>query len=82
MRHVDGAPIGTRGGLSVIYNFPLDAEYVFKMTFYYSVDGPLYGKSQGKTQQIEVSINGARVACWTSIRTAPNGTICRLRRSR
>ena len=42
------APCGTRGGLSVIHQFPIDAEYVFKMTFYYSVDGPLFGKSQGK----------------------------------
>jgi len=80
MRHVDGAPIGTRGGLSVVYNFPLDAEYVFKMTFYYSVDGPLFGKSQGKTQQLEVSINGARVALldidpnrtkWDDLQTPP-----------
>jgi cytochrome c551/c552 len=79
-RHVEGAPIGTRGGLSVVYDFPLDAEYVFKMTFYYSVDGPLYGKSQGKGQQIEVSVNGARVALldvdpkrtkWDDLQTPP-----------
>src|ERR1700677_2949361 len=62
MRHVEGAPIGTRGGLSVIHDFPLDAEYTFKMTFYYSVDGPLFGKSQGKGEQLEISINGERVA--------------------
>ncbi len=80
MRHVEGAPIGTRGGTSVIYDFPLDAEYVFKMTFYYSVDGPLYGKSQGKGEQIEVSINGSRVALldidpkrtkWDDLQTPP-----------
>jgi cytochrome c553 len=80
MRHVDGAPIGTRGGMSVIHNFPVDAEYVFKMTFYYSVDGPLFGKSQGKAQQIELSINGARVALldidplrtkWDDLQTSP-----------
>jgi hypothetical protein len=80
MRHVDGAPFGTRGGLSVIHNFPIDAEYVFKMTFYYSVDGPLFGKSQGKAQQLEISINGARVALldidplrtkWDDLQTPP-----------
>jgi mono/diheme cytochrome c family protein len=80
LRHVEGAPIGTRGGLSVIHQFPIDAEYVFKMTFYYSVDGPLFGKSQGKGQQIEVSINGERVALldidpkrtkWDDLQTAP-----------
>ncbi|HTW63581.1 MAG TPA: DUF1592 domain-containing protein [Bryobacteraceae bacterium] len=79
-RHVEGTPIGTRGGMSVVYDFPLDAEYVFKMTFYYSVDGPLYGKSQGKGQQIEVSINGERVALldidpkrtkWDDLQTPP-----------
>jgi hypothetical protein len=60
--HVDGAPIGTRGGMSVIHNFPADGDYVFKLSFYYSIDGPLFGKIQGKGQQIEVSINGERVA--------------------
>jgi hypothetical protein len=79
-RHVDGTPIGTRGGISVLYDFPVDAEYVFKLTFYYSVDGPLYGKSQGNTQKIEVSVNGARAALldidpkrtkWDDMQTPP-----------
>src|SRR5271165_2001483 len=43
-RHVDGAPLGTRGGMSVVYDFPADGEYTFKITFYYSIDGPLFGK--------------------------------------
>ena len=30
MRHVEGAPIGTRGGVSVTHIFPADGEYVFK----------------------------------------------------
>ncbi len=80
MRHVEGTPFGTRGGISVVYDFPADAEYVFKMTFYYSVDGPLFGKNQGKGQQIEVSVNGARVALldidpmrtkWDDLQTPP-----------
>lgn len=64
-RHVPGAPIGTRGGLSIIHNFPVEGEYVFKLAFYYSVDGPLFGKIQGRNQQIEVSINGERVSLFT-----------------
>jgi hypothetical protein len=64
-RHVPGAPIGTRGGMSVIYNFPVDGDYVFKLGFYYSVDGPLFGKIQGRSQQVEVSINGERVSLFT-----------------
>src|SRR5882757_746863 len=62
VRHVDGAPLGTRGGISVVHNFPADGLYSFKLTFYYSLDGPLFGALQDKTQQIEVSVNGVRVA--------------------
>ncbi len=65
MRHVEGAPYGTRGGISVIYNFPADGEYVFKTLFYHDIDGPFWGKNQGKGQQIEISINGERVALMT-----------------
>jgi cytochrome c551/c552 len=61
-RHVEDTPIGTRGGISVVHNFPADGEYTFKVSFYDSLDGPLYGKNQGKSQQIEFSVNGARVA--------------------
>jgi Protein of unknown function (DUF1592)/Protein of unknown function (DUF1588)/Protein of unknown function (DUF1587)/Protein of unknown function (DUF1595)/Protein of unknown function (DUF1585) len=60
--HIDGTPFGTRGGLAVTHNFPVDGEYIFKMNFYHSLDGPLFGKSQGKGQQVEVSVDGERVA--------------------
>src|SRR5262249_6095337 len=30
VRHVEGAPLGTRGGLSVVHNFPVDGEYLFQ----------------------------------------------------
>jgi hypothetical protein len=62
VRHIEGTPEGTRGGISVLHYFPADGEYVFKTAYYHSLDGPLFGKNQGKTQQIEISINGARVA--------------------
>src|ERR1035437_10633027 len=39
-RHVDGTPFGTRGGLSVVHDFPADGEYIFKVGFYYSPTGP------------------------------------------
>ena len=61
-RHVDGTPWGTRGGISVMHDFPADGEYVFKLGFYYSPTGPLFGLNQGKGQQIEVAINGEKVA--------------------
>ena len=30
---VEGAPYGTRGGISVLHSFPADGEYIFKMGF-------------------------------------------------
>ncbi len=65
LRHVEGTPFGTRGGMSVIHDFPADGEYVFRLSLYYDICGPLWGKNQGKGQQIEVSVNGARVALVT-----------------
>jgi cytochrome c553 len=62
MRHVEGTPFGTRGGISVVHNFPADGEYTFKLIFYASLDGPLFGRNQGKGQQIEISVNRERVA--------------------
>lgn len=61
-RHVEGTPWGTRGGVSVLHDFPADGEYVFKLGFYYSPTGPLFGLNQGKGQQVEVAINGEKVA--------------------
>lgn len=61
-RHVEGTPFGTRGGISVVHDFPADGEYIFKLGFYYSPTGPLFGLNQGKGQQIEVAVNGEQVA--------------------
>jgi hypothetical protein len=61
-RHIEGTPFGTRGGIAVVHDFPADGEYVFKLGFYYSPTGPLFGLNQGKGQQIEVAVNGTRVA--------------------
>lgn len=63
LRHVEGTPYGTRGGTSVVHNFPADAEYVFRVSFYYSGLAVLYGKleMQGK-QQVDISVDGERVA--------------------
>jgi hypothetical protein len=66
MRHVDGAPMGTRGGISVIHIFPADGDYVFKASLHYEPLGGLYGRTSMSTheltEQIEISINGERVA--------------------
>ena len=68
MRHVDGAPWGTRGGVSVVHNFPADGDYTFKLTFYYDYLETLFGQtlpSNLQGQQIEVSIDGSRAAIFT-----------------
>ena len=43
--HVDGAPIGTRGGVSEIHVFPADGEYIFKAALHYEPLGGLTGRS-------------------------------------
>ncbi len=66
MAHVEGAPMGTRGGLSEVHVFPADGEYIFKAALHYEPLGGLVGRSTmstlGLTEQIDVSIDGARVA--------------------
>ena len=66
MQHVEGTPIGTRGGISVAHVFPADGEYVFKMNLHNEPLGGLYGRStmtaMGLKEKVEVSINGERAA--------------------
>ena len=61
LRHVEGAPIGTRGGTSVVHIFPADGEYTFRMMMHSIPTGQLYG-STTRGEQIEISINGEREA--------------------
>ncbi len=61
---VEGAPFGTRGGVSVIHNFPADGKYVFQLQPYAHPEGEVFGRTFG-TEQIEVSIDGERVALMT-----------------
>ena len=64
MRHVPGAPVGTRGGISVVHNFSADGEYVFKMLLHSGPTGDLFG-TPVIGEQIEVSVNGERKALLT-----------------
>ncbi len=61
MRHVDGAPMGTRGGLSVVHVFPADGEYQFRILLHSGPTGDLFGGPQAG-EQLDISINGSRVA--------------------
>ena len=65
---VEGAPYGTRGGLSVEHNFPADGEYVFRVSFHHETTGTLVGNGRNalhtnqSPEQLEISIDGERVA--------------------
>jgi mono/diheme cytochrome c family protein len=61
LRRVEGAPFGTRGGLSVLHTFPADGEYVFRMDLHSNACGVLFGGPMDG-EQLEISINGSRVA--------------------
>jgi hypothetical protein len=66
MRHVDGAPMGTRGGVSVVHTFPADGDYVVKVSMHNEPLGGIYGRTTMATmdikEQVEVSVNGERAA--------------------
>ncbi len=58
---VAGAPFGTRGGISVMHNFPADGNYIFRVMLHAAPEGELYGRDM-ENERVEVSIDGERVA--------------------
>jgi hypothetical protein len=58
----DGAPEGTRGGISVSHTFPANGEYVFAVALHASPTGQLYGAGAPFPEKIEFSVDGERVA--------------------
>jgi hypothetical protein len=60
-QHVPGAPLGTRGGVSAIHNFPADGDYGFRLMLHSIPTGQLFG-STVKGEQLEISIDGERKA--------------------
>jgi hypothetical protein len=59
-RHIEGLPLGTRGGILIRHNFPVDGEYLFKFSLLKVNFGPRYGGA-AKGEQLEMSVNGERV---------------------
>jgi hypothetical protein len=56
--HIDGLPLGTRGGMLIQHVFPLDGEYDFRI----ARSGAGVGQaSVGGDEEIEISVNGERV---------------------
>ena len=57
--HLDGQPLGTRGGLSVVHVFPLDAEYEVRV----GRGGGGFGlEALGGDEEVEITLNGERAA--------------------
>lgn len=59
---VEGAPFGTRGGTSVVHNFPADGSYVFSIIFEHTTTGAGFAGQLARGERIEVSIDGEPVA--------------------
>jgi hypothetical protein len=57
--HIEGLPLGTRGGILIHYNFPLDGEYDFRVFLLQNIVGYLTGLEY--PHQLEISIDGKRV---------------------
>jgi len=57
--HIEGLPLGTRGGLLVRHNFPLDATYEFNVVLLQNIVGYVPGLEW--PHQLEISIDGVRV---------------------
>jgi hypothetical protein len=68
-KHIEGLPLGTRGGVTIRHNFPVDGEYLFKFSLLKVNFGPQYGQS-AKNEQLEMSVNGVRVLLM-DLRSAP-----------
>jgi hypothetical protein len=56
--HLEGLPLGTRGGMLIQHIFPVDAEYDFRIT---RAGGGLGQATVGGEEEIEISVNGERV---------------------
>jgi cytochrome c551/c552 len=57
---LDGLPPGTRGGTLIRHNFPLDGEYLIKLSLTKLSFGQVFGEG-AEGQELEVTLNGQRV---------------------
>jgi hypothetical protein len=57
--HVEGLPLGTRGGLLIHHNFPLDGQYDFRVFLLRNIIG--YMKGLEWPHQLEITVDGERV---------------------
>ncbi|HEY1241293.1 MAG TPA: DUF1592 domain-containing protein [Bryobacteraceae bacterium] len=57
--HIEGLPLGTRGGIRIRHNFPLDAQYEFSVGLLRNIVGYITGLEFA--HQLEITIDGERV---------------------
>jgi len=57
--HMEGLPLGTRGGLAIRHYFPLDGEYVIKVRLWRATADVIKGLEE--LHQVEISIDDQRV---------------------
>jgi len=58
-QHIDGLPLGTRGGILAKHFFPLDGEYILKLRMWRNTFDLLRGVED--PHEIEISVDGERV---------------------
>jgi len=63
-QHIEGLPLGTRGGILVRHFFPLDAEYVIKLRLWRNTFDLMRGMEDA--HQIEISVDGNQVRLVTA----------------
>jgi hypothetical protein len=57
-RHIEGLPLGTRGGFVAKHEFPVDGEYEFVIA---TASGTLFGSALPQGSEVYVAIDGAPV---------------------
>jgi mono/diheme cytochrome c family protein len=57
---LEGQPLGTRGGTTIRHNFPVDGEYVIKLSLLKLSFGQVFGEG-AEGEELEVTLNGQRV---------------------
>jgi hypothetical protein len=58
-QHIDGLPLGTRGGILAQHNFPVDGEYTIKVRLWRNTFDLMRGIED--PHQIEIALDGARL---------------------
>ena len=77
-QHIDGLPLGTRGGMSVRHTFPVDAEYLISVELMCGSSNAVAvcdgSGGWADTHELEVSIDGTPVKTFV-IEPAPFGSL-------